>query len=74
MTSPAKPDARGCCTDPVTAICSSNSITDERVAKIEEDRLERFRLIEAETRARRAEQNRARMLELEQLRVRKYEN
>ena len=58
----------------MTAICSSNSITDERVAKIEEDRLERFRLIEAEIRARRAEQDRARMLELEQLRVRKYEN
>jgi hypothetical protein len=49
----------------VTAICSSPSITDERVAKIEEERLERFRIIEAEIRARRAEQDRARRLELE---------
>jgi hypothetical protein len=58
----------------VTAICSSSSITDERVAKIEEERLERFRIIEAEIRARRAEQDRARMREMEELRVRKYEN
>ena len=58
----------------MTAICSSPSITDERVAKIEEERLERFRVIEAEIRARRAEQDRARRLELEELRVRKYEN
>ena len=50
-------------------ICSSN-ITDERVARIEEERLERYRMIEAEIHARRTEQERIRIREMEESRLR----
>ena len=57
----------GCYT--VEKICNTNA-TDERVAQIEAERLEKFRRIEAEISVRRALQEKDRLFELERNRVR----